>query len=323
MPPSMIDTYIDSLPPELALSLRAVSVPHWWTVDALQAVLEIPLSDANRLYVDMLDIPFVRQLDDSRSAVHDLVRNQVAADLWEQDISTYRVWSQRLARHFGELASDSTTPIERIESIYHSLIADPDQGADEVLRWGAIWQNGFQYQYVFGLVEAGLEHDRAGRLQGRARGWIHYREGFLHLRGGNYQAARASWELAMESATDDLQLKANCLQGLGAIDLFEGNLEAAVAHYHLAHEQFLAISAELSAANCLLGLGDVYLKLPDLAQAIAYFEQAGGFYDRLGSVVGRATSSKGLGDALYLSGKYDAAEIQYLRAKGLFQSAGA
>jgi hypothetical protein len=213
--------FLKRLPPSLAEAVWAAAVPHWFDGEILARTLGIPEEDAAARYARLQEMPFVQPVAGRGYAVHELTRRLLLDDLWRDRREAFRAWSRRAAEAFESRPDD---PDFLLESIYHWLVADPDRGADRVWNWGAEWNNTFQYARLHALVQAGLEHEEAGRLEGRARGWVLFRKGQLHILYNEYRAAKTALEGALESAGGDRQLEAHCIKALGDVHLDAGGV---------------------------------------------------------------------------------------------------
>jgi ATP/maltotriose-dependent transcriptional regulator MalT len=168
----LVITFLQQLPPPLAEAVRAAAVPHLLDAPLLAALLEIEPSQARDLCRTLEEMPFVQTLGhDDQYTLHETVRDLLLEQLWRDRRQDYRAWSRRAAEHLQSREAEH----QQLESLYHWLLADPERGADLVRNRGTHWHNTFQYEWLEALVRLGLEHDAAGRLAGRARGWIYYR----------------------------------------------------------------------------------------------------------------------------------------------------
>lgn len=206
-------SFLAVLPPELAETVRAAAIPHWFDAPLLAALLALPADEAGRRYAALQEMPFVQAVGDRGHALHELTRRLLLDELWAERPADFRAWSRRAAKHFDGQAGDTA----RIEAIYHWLAADPERGADLVWEWGAEWNNTFRYNLVYALVQAGLEHDAGARLAGRARGWVYFLKGLMHSLYSENREALAGLQIASAAAGDDRQLEANCISSLGDV----------------------------------------------------------------------------------------------------------
>jgi tetratricopeptide (TPR) repeat protein len=247
--------FLKRLPPSLAEAVWAAAVPHWFDGEILARTLGIPEEDAAARYARLQEMSFVQPVAGRGHAVHELTRRLLLDDLWRDRQEVFRAWSYRAAEAFESRPDD---PDFLLESIYHWLVADPDRGADRVWNWGAEWNNTFQYARLHALVQAGLEHEEAGRLGGRARGWVLFRKGQLHILYNEYRAAKTALEGALESAGGDRQLEAHCIKALGDVHRMLGEYGAARGRYEEALGIYREIGDRLGEANCIKALGDVH-----------------------------------------------------------------
>ncbi len=339
--------FLAGLPPDLATALRAASVPHWFDAGVLAAILDIDQDTAVRRCESLQTLPMLRRFGDNGLTVHELTRGPILDELWTNERDTYRLWSRRAADHFAALdagdplailndllrrldpakaevqkAKQSANPQARIESIYHRLLADPEQGADEVWSWGAEWHNTFQYALLHSLIQAGLEHDRAGRLAGRAKGWVYYLHGLLQTIYNEYRAAREALEIAAAYTGGDRQLEANCIQRLGDVHLRLAEYAEARRRYEQALPVYRDIGDRLGEANCIQSLGDVHLSLAEYAEARRRYEQALPVYRDIGARLGEANCIKSLGDVHRMLAEYAEARRRYEQAFDRFLDLG-
>ena len=292
-------SFVASLPTELAEAVRAAAVPHWFDAPILAAILETPLERAQKLMSVLPLMPVTQPSGEGQYALHDLARQALLADLWQEQREQYQIWSRRAAVYFGRLAGDRHDPRLRIECVYHRLLSDPNQGADEVWNWGAEWHNTFQYAQLFALVQAGLEHDAAGRLAGRVRGWIYYLYALYQLVYNEFRDGLRALQSALPDVENDRQLEATCIKSLGDVHLRLAEYNDARARYEEARPIYAAIGARVGEANCIQSLGDVHLELGDDSLALATYADAYNRYLALGlrsNAAGALTSQTNITD---------------------------
>ena len=311
--------FLKRLPPSLAEAVWAAAVPHWFDGEILARILGIPEEDAAARYARLQEMPFVQPAAGRGHAVHELTRRLLLDDLWRDRQEAFRAWSRRAAEAFE---SRPDAPDFLLESIYHWLVADPDRGADRVWNWGAEWNNTFQYARLHALVQAGLEHEEAGRLEGRARGWVLFRKGQLHILYNEYRAAKTALEGALESASGDRQLEANCIKALGDVHHMLDEYGAARGRYEEALDIYREIGARLGEANCIKALGDVHYMLDEYGAARGRYEEALGIYREIGDRLGEANCIQALGDVHLRLGEYGAARGRYEEALGIYREIG-
>jgi len=343
--------FIASLPDELAEALAAAAVPHWFDAEILAAILAVSAERAQKLLTVLPLMPLVQPWGEGQFALHELARQALLADLWANRPALYRAWSARAADYFatqaapannqgtelanaaeragataGERPSFSAAaapdPRLRIESIYHRLLADPERGADEVWDWGAEWVNTFRYPLIFALVQAGLEHDQAGRLADRARGWVFYRHGLYQIVYSEYRGARRALEAALLAAGSDRSLLANCIQSLGDVHVRLAEYPQARARYAEALPIYRDIGSRLGEANCIKSLGDVHVSLAEYPQARARYAEALPIYRDIGARLGEANCAFGLADLERSSERWSDAALKYEQALDYYRTAG-
>ena len=269
--------FLTVLPPALAETVWAAAVPHTFDIPLLAAILNLDGPKVSQLCRKLQEMSFVQVLDPETYTLHELVRGFLLDQLWQDRRHDYRAWSRRAAEH---LQARDGEP-QRLESIYHWLIADPERGAGLVWNRGAEWNNTFQYEWVEALVRLGLEHDGAGRLTGRARGWVYFWQGQTHLRYSENRAALASLETALTSGEGDRPLEATCIQSLGDVHLSLAEYGPARERYAEALPIYREIGARLGEANCIQALGDVLMGEEQYEAAMASYQEAADRYRAL------------------------------------------
>ena len=269
--------FLTVLPPALAETVWAAAVPHTFDIPLLAAILNLDGPKVSQLCRKLKEMSFVQVLDPETYTLHELVRGFLLDQLWQDRRHDYRAWSRRAAEH---LQARDGEP-QRLESIYHWLIADPERGAGLVWNRGAEWNNTFQYEWVEALVRLGLEHDGAGRLTGRARGWVYFWQGQTHLRYSENRAALASLETALTSGEGDRPLEATCIQSLGDVHLRLAEYGPARERYAEALPIYREIGARLGEANCIQALGDVLMGEEQYEAAMASYQEAADRYRAL------------------------------------------
>ncbi|MCX6033294.1 MAG: tetratricopeptide repeat protein [Chloroflexi bacterium] len=293
-------------PPELAETVRAAAIPHWFDAPLLAALLALPPDEAGRRYAALQEMPFVQAVGDRGHALHELTRRLLLDELWAERPADFRAWSRRAADYFDGQTDDTA----RIEAIYHWLVADPGRGADLFWEWDAEWSNTFRYNLVYALVQAGLEHDAAGRLAGRAKGWLYYSKGTLHSLYSENREALESLRISSEAAVDDRPLEANCIKSLGDVHVRLAEYPQARQRYEEAWPIYQAIGNRLGAANCISSLGDVSLAEEDYEAARVAFEEAASRYHELGARNDEASAFSRLADIFSNQQRYrEAADV--------------
>ena len=315
-----VRSFLAVLPPELAETVRAAAIPHWFDAPLLAALLELPADEAELRYATLQEMPFVQVVGGRGHALHELTRRLLLDELWVEREADFRAWSRRAAGCFdGQADADDTA---RIEAIYHWLIADPDRGADLVAQWDAKWSNTSRYNLVYALDQAGLEHDAEGRLAGHARGWVYYSKGSLHWFYSENREAVESLRIASQAAGSDRQLAANCIRRLGDVHLALAEYPLARQRYEEARPIYHEIGYRRGEANCIRRLGDVHLYLAEYPRARQHYEEARPIYHEIGYRGGEANCIRRLGDVHLQLAEYPRARQRYEEARPIYHEIG-
>ncbi len=207
----------------------------------------------------------------------------------------YEELSGRAAEYFGQ---NSDEPAKQIEWIYHLLINDPDRAAKELRELGHKWNSNFQYTLVNDLAQVCLEHVTAGRVNGRAKGWVYFWQGESEMQCSNHNKAKSAFEAALSSVGRDSQLEAHCHKALGDAFMELADYTAARLQYDEALRRYNQIKVDKEGkANCLLYLGYLLKRSGEYSQAQKRYEEALKIYrEKKTNKVGEAHCLKSLGD---------------------------
>jgi len=308
--------YLDALPSNVRRAAWAAAVPHWFDADVLAALLDEP--SGKTLYQQLQALPFVETYAEHGHNVHELTRRVMLDDWWRTRREEYLLLSTRAADYFAARPE----PEWQIEATYHRLVANPDAGADAVWNLGADWNNTFQYTLIEALVRAGVEHVEAGRVEGRAKGWILYCKGRLEKQSYSNIQALETLEQAIQAAEDDRQLKANVLKAQGDVLAFLDRRDEALTRYEEALGLFRAVGDRLGEANVLKAQGDVLAFQKQNDEALGKYEAALALFKQVGARLGEANALQSRADVLDAQGQTEQASAGYEQAMKLYQAIG-
>ncbi len=320
--PNIVLELLRSLPKQLSDALQAAALLHWFDASLLSPVMSISVDTANRLYEILKGFSIVQRWQGTRSAVHELARNIVLNELWQNNPSLAIEWSTRAANVFSDRYEESLDPEDRIEFIYHLLISNPDRGADELRSTGSEFVNKLQYHLLRALVNRAMEHEIAGRLLGRARGWTLYRKGSLDLSVGRYPDAKVALSQALSESHEDKKLKANCERRLADVELAQANFSLAQVLYKNALDLYQDLGDKTGRARCLEGLADLFMRQAKYDQASLLYKDALQIYEEIESRIGKANCLRGIGDTYYMQTEYHDGQAYYLEALGIYEQLG-
>ena len=320
-PALLMEFSLAQLPEKLHAALRAAAVPHWFDHAFLNTLLrDGPLNESE--FRELTSLSFVKAFPNRGWNVHEHTRIPLLQRLWQEDRARYQEIS-RLAVEYGE-AQDPDDSAWCIETVFHRLIADSDQGKSEVIRIGWQWQNSpnFAYDRVELLARAAREQLDAGRLSERSTSWTLFWEAHLDkIYSRNREAKDKLLQIRVEPERDSYNA-ANRLKALGYVHLRLSETTEARGRYEQALPLYQAIGCRLSEANCIRALGDVHLRLSETAKARGRYEQAQRIYHAIGQPLGKADSLRVFGNLAVHTGDYDAAHRYLAQASAQFESVG-
>lgn len=307
----LVRSLLETLPADQRAAAWAAALPHWFDADILAALLQTEQAPA--LYAVLQTLPLVEPFAGRGHDVHELSRQAMLADWWQNRRDEYRMLSGRLADHF---AADPA-PEAQIEAAYHRLAADEDAGADMLWNLGADWNNAFRYDLASALAETALEHLEAGRLAGRGAGWALFWKGQAEARYYHHHEAQATMKRALEFAGGDRPLQANAIKCLGDVHVMLAEYALARQRYEAALPIYQEIGARLGEANAIRSLGDVAMGEEAYQTALSIYERAAGLYHDLGLPNDEADAFSRMANVYHRQKQYELAVEWYSRAVAL------
>ena len=305
------------MPPDLRAMTWAAAIPHWFDAATLAALRPELADRAAALYADLQTLSFVEVFPERGHNIHERTRQLLLDQLWRENPDEFRTLSARAAEFFA-----GRDEIEfRIAYTCHLLVADPDKGADAVRNLGADLNNTFRFAELETLVNVALEPIRAGRVSGRARGWVYFRKGKLESQSYRPEALE-TFQSALADADQDQNLQANVLKAMGDVQQFRKNMDAALTTYAQALDLFRAVGDRLGEANVLKAMGDVQQFRKNMDAALTTYAQALDLFRAVGDRLGEANVLQAMGDVQRLSGEHESALKNYDDALPLFHLIG-
>ncbi len=146
----------------------------------------------------------------------------------------------------------------------------------------------------------------------------------LHL--GLYEEARGRLHASMtwlaELKQDTRREQAFCLNELGVIAWWTGDLQQSQQHYRQALDLARALNRHRSVATILNNLGLIAQDLGDLDQAQRLYQEGLDLFEALGDRWGEALTCDNLGTIAEMCGDYTRARERYQRALSLLEAIG-
>lgn len=120
---------LNAYPATIRQSVIAAAVPHWFTAEILAALLDLSVTEAEERYMALQQLSIVQPFGDLGYALHDLTRNGILAYLVTTAVEELQRYSQRVQYYFSQ-QNVALDPQRKVESIYHQLILDANNGRD-------------------------------------------------------------------------------------------------------------------------------------------------------------------------------------------------
>jgi tetratricopeptide (TPR) repeat protein len=208
--------------------LDAAAILHWFDIELLEKMLEIPRDEAQARLDALVQHSFVepyRGASDRRFNVHESTRLGWRVKLAGERPKRFRILSARASSCFaGDLS-----PAGRIEWIYHLLCGEPDCGASQLEELDRQWTGGALPVDRYALATTLQELEDTQLLQGRARAWSLLTIAWTRERRGATAQLRNMSENAVRLAREakDKFAEADAICLAGRVWQAQGNLTAA------------------------------------------------------------------------------------------------
>jgi hypothetical protein len=127
----VLEFSLANLEPAVAEAVWAAAIPHWFDESFLAALLGKSVEETRPILARLISLFYVEPFPGRGYNVHERTRGLLLDRVWRDDPDRYRALSHRAVEHCGDQNQDDTG--WRVETIYHLLVAEPEQGAD-ILR---------------------------------------------------------------------------------------------------------------------------------------------------------------------------------------------
>ncbi len=257
---------------------ESAAVPRWFDDNVLTSLLDLDRRRATSLCKRLAMLPTVDSVSPKRWSIHEATRRALRRKLQDDDPGRFRELSSRMARHF----SNDDAP-SQIETLYHLLSAEPEQGAERLHKtyWKWFRQGRQEDVQALGvaleeLSQLQLPNPCKGQIQ-LIRGWIDfYRIPLTRLE----ELAGEAYTLLAESDAKVAFASAHSL--VGDVMNRRGDLSGALVKYRgglqlrtellIANPNDVELARDLSASHHRVG--GVLQQLGDLEEARREFEAA-------------------------------------------------
>lgn len=317
---AVFDYVIGELPDEVRDAAMVLAVPHWFSPPVLDLLGEKTIADS----VPLLEASgVVVQQSEGTFSFPEAARNLLLQKLIASEIDRFRHLSEQYSRIFLELESETLATF--IESIYHSLGADPKSGGRDMLKYGLRLKSEplFQWDALDRLVANADEQDSRGVIDGESRVYSQ----FLKLFVPRLQPPpKVEIELLgkwRDSVRDNPAFSAELQLRLGSAETTTGDIDGARKNLLEAVSLCQKAGTPIGTIEAFRGLARLALRQDNYEEASRYFEEARVLAAQFGLTASVALSERGMAEIDFLQGRYVVAEAKFREAIGQFRDTGA
>lgn len=311
---------VEQLPELLRAAVQAAAVPRFFDCAFLNALLDQPLNEAQ--FAELTGLSYIEPYPgEGRFNVHERSRKLLQEKFWQEDEALYREISRRAFAYCKQQDQNDLT--WRIETVYHQLVAEPDNGAIFFNNTYVDLTNPpyFAYNKAESLLLAVREHIELKRLSEQTAQFFWLNQARINIYYSRYHEAKeALRQMDLAAIKDNRYLLANLLECLGHVDYFLSELIEAQQCFEEALQLYKEMGDSLQQVNCLYSLGNVHASLYNFKTAQRYYDQSLQLsqHDQLTT----ANNLFGIGSILLHLSKYKQSRSHFRRALNLYQKIG-
>jgi tetratricopeptide (TPR) repeat protein len=315
----LLELQMSQMSEDLVAMLWAAAIPHFFDANILAALRPELTEQVENLYENLKSLTFVEEFPKQGYNLHELTRNVLLHQLWQDDREQFLMLSQRAADYFFE---EKTSSEKDAEFCYHEILNEGEAQTGRLLDKVTDWWTYYQVDRMQAALQGFTEHEKAGRLDRFGQGFLFYLQGIIERRSGHYVEAESLF-IRAEGFYEKIELKnprylTTLLRDLGSSKEDQGDYQGSIPFF----EKALVISEEQLGEND----PDTATSLNNLAglyQAQGKYEEAKPLYlrdlaiseEQLGeNHPDTAISLNNLALLCQNQGKYEEAKPLYLRA---------
>jgi tetratricopeptide (TPR) repeat protein len=302
--------------PELRAMALAAAVPHWFDANILAALQPDLAQQAEALYLELQDLPFVEVFPDRGHNIHERTRKAMLKHLWETDEQAFKQFSQRLVDYFD------AENLNRIEQIYHAVVADFEAGSSQFEDYITHLDHNFRRGEAEALLAAVQELVEAKRVPESFAADVVSWFGQIHFRFYEVQEALFRYDTALklyEQVGAKLG-KANTLKAIGDVLQFLKRCDEALERYDTALQLYEQVGAKLGKANTLQAIGDVALANEQYPEALQHYHRALALVEQIHDLYSTARVWYYIGKAGVAQGNKPEAISAFTTAASIFRN---
>jgi len=237
----LLELQMSQMPDDLVSMLWAAAIPHFFDANILAALRPELAEQADKLYEKLKTLTFVEEFPKQGYNIHELTRNVLLNQLWQQDKDEFLRLSQRAADYFF---SEKMSSEEDVEFCYHEILNEGDAQTGRLLDRAIDWWTYNQIERLQAAVQGFREHEIADRLDAFGKGFSLHLQALVKIRSGHYAEAE-SFLSRTETFYKEINLKnlrytTTLLRDIGTSKKEQSDYDSSVYF----HENALSISEE-------------------------------------------------------------------------------
>ena len=199
----LLELQMSQMSDDLVSMLWAAAIPHFFDANILAALRPELAEQAERLYEDLKSLTFVEEFPNQGYNLHELTRNVLLHQLWQNDREQFFMLSQRAADYFFE---EKTLSEKDVEFCYHEILNEGESQTGRLLDRAVDWWTYYQVDRMQSALQGFTEQEKAGRLPCFGKGFSRHLQGVVESCYGRYPEAELFF-MDAESFYDKVELK--------------------------------------------------------------------------------------------------------------------
>jgi hypothetical protein len=184
----LLELQMSQMPDDLVSMLWAAAIPHFFDANILAALRPELAEQADKLYEKLKTLTFVEEFPKQGYNIHELTRNVLLNQLWQQDKDEFLRLSQRAADYFF---AEKMSSEEDVEFCYHEILNEGEAQTGRLLDRGFDWWTYNQIERLQAAIKGFREHEIADRLDAFGKGFSLHLQGLVKIRSGHYAEAES------------------------------------------------------------------------------------------------------------------------------------
>lgn len=312
----------EQLDSDVAETAWLCAVPRWFDAGMIRVLKGI--EDGSHELLDRIAKyrSFVRPHCPSGYEYQEIVRQLLLSKWQKDDPDRYIQLNQKAYTHLRqrmERVSSNERDALALDSLYHKLVVNEDEGMKLFRNWFENAQRSYRLDSCEALLEEAGNHSFCEESNRR---WIKYYTGQLEFGKGRWQQAERIYLELLSEADLGLVLKSHVTSSLGEVNTYLNKWDEAIVYYNQSLEAYQTLDGEPEVGYILYGLGDAYRHQGELEKALDCCHQSLEILQKSRDEHAIARVLQILGDIHRFYGRLDSATNCYERSYHDFQEYG-